>query len=146
MSWPSHDGAICRRALCKAGQDSDGLPQLTDAEKAELNTMSMEQLLVRCTEAGRVFSRGTSCYRGVSWDRSAGKWIARIQLETHYKRLGKFTSEEDAAKAYDRAALVKFGRYIWESLATRCRGRPLSCHCTYLNSAYTRPIVTEGMR
>ena len=112
MTWPSHDGGICRRALCKAGQDSHGLPQLTDAEKVELNAMSMEQLL----EAGRVFSRGTSCYRGVSWDKKAGRWRARIRLGTHNKELGKFNSEEEAAQAYDRAASAKLGKYVWRSL------------------------------
>lgn len=102
--------------MCKAGQDSDGLPQLSDAEKAELDAMSMEQLLDGFKAAGRVFSKGTSCYRGVSLDKSTGKWYARLRVDRHQKQLGSFTSEEEAAQAYDRAALAKHGKYVWNSL------------------------------
>jgi len=51
----------------------------------------------------------SSKYRGVAWRKRAGKWVA--QIGCNYKRygLGYFTSEEDAAMAYDRAAKRMFG-------------------------------------
>jgi hypothetical protein len=43
----------------------------------------------------------TSKYWGVSL-RSTGKWEANIHVHGRTRYLGKFSSEEDAATAYDR--------------------------------------------
>lgn len=45
-----------------------------------------------------------SKYRGVTFDKRRGKWIAYIQVAGKYKSLGKFDSELDAARAYNEAA------------------------------------------
>ena len=49
----------------------------------------------------------SSQYKGVSWDKRTDKWRAKIV--TQY--LGYFTSEIDAARAYDAAALDRFGEF-----------------------------------
>lgn len=47
----------------------------------------------------------TSRYRGVCWNRKNRRWQAAINRAGQYIYLGSFVSEEDAAKAFDRAAV-----------------------------------------
>lgn len=52
----------------------------------------------------------TSIYKGVSWNKFAGKWAAYIKVDLVQKHLGYFIAEEDAAKAYNEAAIENFGK------------------------------------
>lgn len=58
------------------------------------------------------FARGQSQYRGVTKHHHQGKWEARIGRVdgNKYMYLGTFDSAEDAARAYDRAAVKFRGR------------------------------------
>ena len=53
----------------------------------------------------------TSIFKGVYWDKRYNKWIASIGINRKIKHLGTFAIEEDAAKAYDKAALELFGEF-----------------------------------
>jgi hypothetical protein len=51
-----------------------------------------------------------SKYRGVSWSNRSSKWLALIRDDGKRHYIGCFEDEEDAAKAYDRAARAKHGK------------------------------------
>lgn len=53
----------------------------------------------------------TSKYKGVSWDKDRFLWKANIVIEGKQKYLGRYFSEEDAAKAYNSAATKYFGEF-----------------------------------
>lgn len=57
---------------------------------------------------------GTSSrYKGVVWHRRVAKWQASIKLDGRFIYLGVFTSEEEAALAYNAAAFEAWGEYAW---------------------------------
>lgn len=55
--------------------------------------------------------KGTSKYKGVSFHRKANKWAAQIMHNGKYFHLGLFVQEDQAALAYNRAALDMFGKF-----------------------------------
>lgn len=50
----------------------------------------------------------SSQYKGVCWDKVSNAWRASIRLNGKLIHLGLFTSEIDAAKSYDKAAVEFF--------------------------------------
>lgn len=53
----------------------------------------------------------SSRFRGVTWSKATTKWLASIKVEGHSYHLGSFAIEEDAARAYDQAAVAFFGDF-----------------------------------
>lgn len=54
-----------------------------------------------------------SKYKGVSWHKSTNKWQAGISMNKVTKYLGVYSSEEEAALAYNKAALELFGEFAY---------------------------------
>jgi hypothetical protein len=53
----------------------------------------------------------SSRFKGVNWDKDRQKWYAHIKVNQVLKNLGRFSSEIEAAKAYNKAAIIAFGKF-----------------------------------
>lgn len=57
--------------------------------------------------------KGTSFYKGVSWNLAKNRWAAQIQYNHKNTHIGYFKKEEEAAKAYDAKAKELFGEFAY---------------------------------
>jgi hypothetical protein len=58
-------------------------------------------------------TKGASIFKGVSWAKRNKKWSAYIAPSGKSICIGHFNSEEEAAKAYDREAVLRFGEFAY---------------------------------
>ncbi len=63
----------------------------------------------------------TSGYKGVNWDKQAGRWRAKIAVDGTRLHLGFFADPIEAARAYDQAALQHHGAFAVLNLKGECR-------------------------
>ena len=69
-----------------------------------------------CKQAENLRNRGktkanTSGFKGVTFRKSTGRWIAQIKANYQHYYLGVFDTAKKAAKAYDTAALRLHGEF-----------------------------------
>jgi AP2 domain len=56
---------------------------------------------------------GTSRFKGVFWYKADGRWEAAFRLRGKRHYLGRFATEEEAARAYDAGVRVAYGEYAY---------------------------------
>ncbi|WP_050613286.1 AP2 domain-containing protein [Bacillus testis] len=84
---------------------------LLDFRKNNLQIVSRRHIS-HCIKARKNCS---SDFKGVSWDKATKKWLAGIQVDGRRINLGRFAIEEEAAVAYNKAALKYFGEHAYQN-------------------------------
>jgi hypothetical protein len=81
------------------------------------NTLDNRRLNLRkCTKGqnqrnGSSHKSSSSKYRGVSFDKALGKFVAKIKVDGKLIHIGVFGKEKSAAKAYNKKAKELHGEY-----------------------------------
>lgn len=84
--------------------NGDGL----DNRRANLRVCDCSQ-----NAQNQISQTGTSRFKGVSWHKPRGLWQVHIKANDKSINLGYFTSEVEAAKTYNKAAIKYFGEFAY---------------------------------
>jgi hypothetical protein len=68
-------------------------------------------------------SGSSSKYKGVHWHRGMRKWAVLIHFNDKRYRLGHFTDEIEAAKAYDKKAAELYGEFAYLNFPSEAQSR-----------------------
>jgi hypothetical protein len=66
------------------------------------------------------FKNNTSGYKGVTWDKSRGKWHAQVKKDQRNYGLGRFDDKDEAARAVNRAYAKFFPGIIVPNPEVEC--------------------------
>lgn len=114
--WSRHDGNVkydtilLHRLIAGPGN-------FTIDHKNGVKTDNRACNLRACTKMQNCWNRtrqstNTSGFRGVRFHKSSGRWQASIMRNYQNQHLGTFDTPMDAARAYNAAAVEKFGEFF----------------------------------
>lgn len=83
-------------------RDRDGL----NNQRGNLRVATISQ-----NQSNRLSKVGSSRFKGVSWDGVNCKWYGKITVNLRVIRLGRFSDELEAARAYDAKARELLGEF-----------------------------------
>lgn len=92
-------------------------PEGMEIDHKDMNKLNNQKKNLRlCSLEQNIRNRGikktnTSGYKGVSWNKSKGKWSSKIVFKRKQIHLGDFDDPENAAHAYDNAAVKYHGEF-----------------------------------
>lgn len=91
-------------------------PAGSDVDHINGNTLDNRRCNLRlCTRSQNMMNqkktRGLSKYKGVYLNGERNKWMARLKINRRTIFLGRFSSQEEAALAYNNAAKKYFGQF-----------------------------------
>lgn len=98
-----------------------------DCRRANLRWATQSQILAKRSPVG-----GSSRFKGVCWDRETGKWLVAFRG----RKVGRFTDEEEAARAFDAAALAYWGP----------RGQADTCYLNFPEERRSGSRMTEAQK
>jgi hypothetical protein len=107
--WGAGSHSYLHRHLCGLGPWRE---TRLDVDHVNRNPLDNRRRNLRVVTRSRnllntvVRAGGSSRFRGVSLDRRSGKWKAYIKVNGRHRHLGLFAVEEEAARAYNVAALA----------------------------------------
>jgi hypothetical protein len=91
-------------------------PQLIDHINRTRDDDRIENLRIATEAENRrsssMYRTNTSGFKGVTFEKSVGRWKAYIYLNNRRKHLGVFSSKEEAAEAYAKAAAELHGEFV----------------------------------
>jgi hypothetical protein len=83
-----------------------------NGDKADNRIANLRPATHKQNSANRLINKNsTSGVKGVGWHKNNAKWRAQIKLNGKKKNLGYFDAIEDAAAAYQNAAINNFGEF-----------------------------------
>lgn len=101
-----HDLVLQRMGLVK---DEGLYCDHKNGNKLDNQRANLRLATVSANNANRKLPRNSSGYRGVY--KNLDKWTAQIAINGKPKHLGRFTTPEEAAVAYNKAALEQYGEF-----------------------------------
>lgn len=83
-----------------------------DRDRSNNKWSNLRESTAQLQEANKVKCQGkTSKYKGVSFKSKIGRYVARLKVDGNEIYLGCFADEDNAARAYNAAAVEAFGKY-----------------------------------
>jgi hypothetical protein len=107
----------------KAQLNFEGNEEAAKAYDSAARAQHGETAQLNVPAEGESGFRKSSKYRGVSWDKRSSKWHVRLYCDDKQHSLGHFEDEEEAARAYDRAAKVHKGERAQLNFSTKQRNQ-----------------------